>query len=213
MAVRTARLLAAVAGEKPFIVLADDNGRDPIRTKNAGRIQPEQGLSEEKWRIFASGAERVARAVQEQTGLRTVFHHHCGGFVETPEEVDRLLELTDADLLGLCFDTGHYAFGGGDPVRGLRRHADRIWHVHFKDHDPQVHARSRENGWDYFQSVRHGVFCELGEGDVDFPAIAGELKKMDYKGWIVVEQDVLPGMGSPKESAQRNRDYLKKIGL
>jgi inosose dehydratase len=32
-------------------------------------------------------------------------------------------------------------------------------------------------------------------------------------GWIVVEQDVLPGMGTPKESAQRNREYLKSIGL
>ncbi|HZD57021.1 MAG TPA: sugar phosphate isomerase/epimerase [Anaerolineales bacterium] len=212
-ALKTARLLAAVAGEKPFIVLADDNGTDPQRTKNAGRIRPEDGLSEDQWAVFAQGAQRIAGSVGERTGLRTVFHHHCGGFVETPAEVDRLLELTDPDLLGLCFDSGHYAFGGGDPASGLRRHADRIWHVHFKDHDAELHARSKQEGWDYFRSVREGIFCELGKGDVDFPAIVGELKKMDYQGWIVVEQDVHPGMGSPKESAQRNRDYLRTIGL
>lgn len=212
-AVRTARLLAATAGDSPFIVLADDNGRDAARTQNAGRIRPEHSLNEAQWAYFARGAERIASAVRDQTGLRTVFHHHCAGYAETPQEVDRLLAATDPELLGLCFDTGHYAFGGGDPLEGLRRHAPRIWHVHFKDHDPRLHAQAREEGWDYFQSVRQGVFCELGQGDVDFPAIVAELKEMGYAGWIVVEQDVLPGMGSPKESARRNREYLKAIGL
>lgn len=213
IAVRTARLLAAVAGKTPFIVLADDNGKDRLRTKNAGRIGSQHGMTEEQWAVFAQGVQRIARAVRSQTGLRTVFHHHCGGFVETPAEIDRLLELTDPSLLGLCFDTGHYAFGGGDPAEGLRRHAGRIWHVHFKDHDPEVHVRSQREGWDYFQSVHEGIFCELGKGDVDFPATVAALKEMDYRGWIVVEQDVLPGMGSPKESARRNREYLKGIGL
>ena len=62
----------------------------------------------------------------------------------SPEEIDRLLELTDPQLVGLCFDTGHYRFGGGDPVAGLRRHRDRIWHMHFKDCSPALHKRSRE---------------------------------------------------------------------
>lgn len=212
-ALRTARLLAAVAGPTPFIVLADDNGRDPIRTQNAGRIRPEHGLDPEGWRVFAAGVERIARAVRAETGLRTVFHHHCAGYVETPAEVERLLALTEPDLVGLCFDTGHYRFGGGDPLEGLRRHADRIRHVHFKDCDPIVAARSRAEGWDYFRAVREGVFCELGRGDVPFPAIKAELERLGYDGWIVVEQDVLPGMGTPKQSAARNRAYLREIGL
>ena len=90
---------------------------------------------------------------------------------------------------------------------------DRVWLVHFKDCHPEIVRQSRAEGWDYFQSVRAGVFCELGRGDVDFPAIAGILRDHAYNGWIVVEQDVLPGMGTPAESAQRNRDYLSKIGL
>ena len=102
---------------------------------------------------------------------------------------------------------------GGDAIAALKQYANRIWHVHFKDCDPNVVKQSQTQKWDYFESVKHGVFCELGKGDVDFPAIIRELNKQGYDGWIVVEQDVLPGMGSPKESAQRNRDYLRNIGL
>jgi inosose dehydratase len=121
--------------------------------------------------------------------------------------------MTDPEVLGLCFDTGHYSFGGGNAVEGVRRHADRIWHVHFKDHDPKVAAKSRREGWNAVKTIEQGVFCELGNGDVDFKAILGELGRRGYSGWIVVEQDVIPGMGNPKESAKRNREYLKRIGL
>jgi inosose dehydratase len=76
-----------------------------------------------------------------------------------------------------------------------------------------VARRSREENWDYFEALRQGVFCELGRGCVDFPAVVDWLRRHDYRGWITVEQDVLPGMGRPKESAQRNRDYLSQIGL
>jgi inosose dehydratase len=213
LAVRTARLVAEAEGELPFIVLADDNGKNPERTQNAGRIHPELGLSEEEWSIFAEGAEKIAGAVKKETGLRTVFHHHCAGYVERPDEVDMLMKSTDPSLLGLCLDTGHYRFGGGDPIAGLRAHKHRIWHVHFKDCHPGIAERSRAEKWDYFTSVRNGIFCELGRGEVDFPLIKSELEKNGYDGWIVVEQDVLPGMGMPRESAQRNRDYLASIGL
>lgn len=212
-AVRTARLLAGVQGGLPFIVLADNNGSVPERTRNAGRIRPEHGLNRAEWQVFAAGAQAVAEAVKKETGLRTVFHHHCGGYVETPAEIERLLELTDPALLGLCFDSGHYRFGGGDPLPGLKKYGSRVWHFHFKDCHPQVKAESAEKGWDYFESVQHGVFCELGQGDIPFAALVAELNRMGYNGWGVVEQDVLPGMGTPLDSARRNRQYLKSIGL
>ena len=209
---QVANLLSAV-GDKPFIVLADDNGSVEERTCNAGRIKPNQGLNQSQWEIFAEGANQIAQAVKDKTGLRTVFHHHCAGYVETPDEVARLLELTNPELLGLCFDTGHYTYGGGNAVEGMKAFSDRIWHVHFKDCHPGVANLARTEGWDYFTAVKQGVFCELGKGAVDFPSILKELRSWAYNDWIVVEQDVLPGMGAPLESAQRNRAYLKSLWL
>ena len=210
-AVQHARLLVETSGETPFIVLADDNGTVAQRTQNAGRIHPEQGLMQAQWDTFVVGVHRIAQLVRDETGLRTVFHHHCAGYVETPTEVDTLMQRTDPNLVGLCFDTGHYRFGGGEPLDIFDRHAERIWHVHFKDCQPEIAAHSRSDGWDYFESVGKGVFCELGKGDVDFSAFIAELHNRDYDGWIVVEQDVLPGMGSPYESAERNFQYLNSI--
>lgn len=142
-----------------------------------------------------------------------MFHHHCAGYVETPQEVDLFLRLTDPELIGLCFDTGHYSFGGGSALEGMKQHFDRIWHVHYKDFDPRVRGQARDLQWDYFEAVKHGVFCELGKGAVDFAAITQLLVRRGYEGWIVVEQDVLPGMGTPLESAIRNREYLSTLGL
>jgi inosose dehydratase len=219
-ALKVARLLRATAdrttGYHPFLVLADNNGSDPVRTRNAGRVTAEMGLTDDEWQVFAAGAELVARAVYIETGLRTVFHHHCAGYVETPDEIARLLSLTDPAVLGLVFDTGHYAFAAGDCAAvadGLKRFADRIWYIHFKDCHPEVAAQSRADGWDYFESVRHGVFCELGRGCVDFSAVATWLEGRPDLTWGIVEQDVLPGMGKPMESARRNREYLRSIGL
>ena len=212
-ALKVARLLAAVEPELPFIVLADDNGKIPQRTQNAGRVTPEMGLSDAQWTVFARGVERIARAVKAETGLRLVFHHHCGGYVETPAEIDRLFSLTDPSLVGLCLDTGHYQFAGGNPLEFLRKNSGRVWHMHFKDCHPAVADQSRQKNWDYFKSVEKGVFCELGQGAVDFPAIKAELEKQGFDGWIVVEQDVLPGMGIPFDSALRNREYLRSIGF
>jgi len=213
LALKTARLMYDAGYRDAFIVLADDNGSVDERTRNAGRITPGMGLSPEQWKTFAAGADQVAGAVKEAFGMRTVFHHHCGGYVETPEEVTRLMELTNPSLLGLCLDMGHYAFGGGDPVVALEKYYDRIWHVHFKDFDPEVGERSLAEKFDYFKSVEEGVFCELGKGNVDFTSIVAILKRRGYEGWIVVEQDVLPGMGSPLACAKSNRSFIKELGI
>jgi inosose dehydratase len=225
-AVRTARLLndASRAGQvglvgqvgevgEPLLVLADDNASVPNRTTRAGRIREEDGLTAAEWDAFARRAERVATAVHDATGLRTVFHHHCAGYVETPREIDALLSRTDPRVLGLCLDTGHLMFAGGDPLATLAAYRDRIWHVHFKDCDPALAAQSRDEAWDYHASVRRGIFCELGRGMVPFPAVLDTLRTTAYDGWIVVEQDVLPGLGTPAASAARNRAYLRRLGV
>ncbi len=213
-ALKTARLLAAVGTRpKPYLVLADNNGTVPERTRNAGRITEEMGLNFLEWKIFTEGANKIARTVLQETGLRTVFHHHCAGYVETPDEIARFLELTDPEIIGMVFDSGHYAYGVGsfEAVEGLERFQDRVWYIHFKDCHAKVAQQARAERWDYFQALRHGIFCELGKGSVNFPALLRRLKEKHYDGYVLVEQDVLPGMGSPKESARRNREYLRLI--
>lgn len=216
VAIKTAKLLASVAtSPSPYLVLSDDNGTDPVRTSLAGRVPPGAGLSHDEWKTFAAGANRVAREVFDATGLRTVFHHHCAGYVETPDEIATLLDLTDPERLGLVFDTGHYCHGTGkeecDIVAALNRYQERIWYIHLKDIEPAIARRSRAEQWDYFTGMRHGVYCELGRGCVDFPALLRWLAAHDYNDYVLVEQDVLPGMGTPKQSAQRNRDYIRSI--
>lgn len=212
-AVRAGKLLAAVAGNSPLIVVGDNLFAYDSRNSVAGRVQPQHSMDDEQWQVFVAGVHHIARRVKEETGLRTVFHPHCSTWLEAPHEISRLMASTDPDLVGLCLDTGHYYFGGGDPVAGLRELGHRVWLVHFKDCDPVVAKAARRHGWGYNDAVGRGLFCELGQGAVDFPAILDLLRDLDYDGWIVIEQDVLPAMGSPKDAALRNRHYLRSIGI
>lgn len=212
-AIRTARLLAEVGGDNTLIVIGDDHSTVPIRHDKTGRIRPEYGLNEAGWDVYTTGMMRVAEAVKAETGLRSAIHPHGATYVETPAEITEFLKRTDPALVGMVFDTGHYHLGGGDAVKGIKEYADRILHVHFKDFDPSPMEIADEKGWGYQHLVGQGMFSELGKGVVDFPGVADALTQIGYDRWVVVEQDVLPGMGSPKESAQRNRDYLKRIGL
>jgi len=214
-AVRTANLLAdaALSIDAPVLVLSDDNASVPNRAARAGRIRPEDSLSATEWDAFARRAEHIAAAVRDRTGVRTAFHHHCAGYVETPAEIDALMSRTSPSVLGLCLDTGHLTYGGGEPVGAIARYADRIWHVHLKDYEPSLAERARTGAWDYHTAVRNGIFCELGRGAVPFRRVCDALDALHYRGWLVVEQDVLPGLGTPALSAVRNRKYLHRLGL
>ena len=217
---RTAELLARTAqilgqAHAPLLILADANGTDPIRTANAGRItgHTPSGVIVQAAKV----ASEVARTVYAASGVRSAFHHHCAGIIETPNEVRRFLMHCDNDVLGLVFDTGHMLYGSGDNTTDiatlLHEFAPHVRLVHFKDCQPQIATRTRHDQLDYFAAIQAGIFCELGRGAVDFAAITRTLTTIGYQGWIVVEQDVLPGMGEPRISAAHNRDYLRSIGL
>lgn len=220
-----ARLMAAVAdvgdpGRAPWFILADDSAERPERMAKAGRIGPAEQLSAAERARFVANAHEVARLIEGETGLRTLYHHHCGHHVETPEEIDAFLDATDPALLNLVFDTGHAVYGSGrhdddrrQALRLLECWWDRIAYVHFKDCHAGVAERARSEGWDYATAVGAGVFCELGQGSVDFAAVLDALRARGYADWITVEQDVLPGMGTPAESAARNRETLRALGL
>ncbi len=207
-ALEVARLLAACGA--PYLVLADE--MNPRRMSIAGNAGEGDGFNASQWTDAAGLVSAIAREAQ-QLGLRSVFHHHAGTFVETPAELSRLLELTDASLVGVCFDTGHYFYGGGDPVEFVRANARRIWHLHLKDVRSEVLAAVRRERIPYLEAIRRGVFCELGAGAVDIPGVIRELEQAGFNGWGVFEQDVdptIPGT-NPMASAARSRDYLRRV--
>ena len=208
-AITVAELLARSGAR--LIVLADVMSE--ARMAVAGRaVEARDGMSERQWEGAAQILTRVARACGE-LGLAAAFHHHAGTLVETPKEIERLCERTDASLIGLCLDTGHYFYGGGDPVEAVQKYGSRIRHLHLKDLVPAVLESVRQEGVDFLEAVRRGVFCELGAGAVDFPKVVQGLIACGYDDWAIVEQDVdasQPGV-RPLESAARSREYLRNV--
>lgn len=211
-AVRTADLLAA--GGAPLIVLADEMNK--ARMAIAGRVDSTRdGMTDKQWENAASILTKVTKACRER-GLDAVFHHHAGTFIETPDEIERLCNSVDPDLLGLCLDTGHYFYGGGDPVEAARKYASRIRHLHLKDVWPPVLEEVRRDKVGFLEAVRRDVFCELGEGGVDFAKVISILQAAGFDGWAIVEQDTDATRAEvkPFESAMRSRRYLREaIGL
>jgi inosose dehydratase len=154
--------------------------------------------------------ERASEIVQSH-GLRPVLHHHVGTYIETPVEVARVLDRTS---VGLCLDTGHYVYGGGDPLAVVRAFASRIEYLHLKDVDAPTLEQVRRDRLDFNGGVAAGVFCPLGQGCVPFAEIFDELSRLDFDGWAVVEQDVDPtGQTSskPLEAARASRAYLRSL--
>ncbi len=194
-----------------LIVLADEMSE--ARMDVSGRVdEARDGMSNAQWDGAARILVRIGEACRE-LGLTAVFHHHAGTFVETPKEVARLCESTDPALLGLCLDTGHYFFGGGDPVDAVRLYGTRIRHLHLKDVQLPVLEAARRDGTGFLEAVRRGVFCELGEGAVDLKKVIGDMTAGGYSDWAIVEQDVdtRSADAKPFESALRSRQYLRDV--
>jgi inosose dehydratase len=208
-AMKIAELLAKSATR--LIVLADEMSE--ARMAVAGRvIEDRDGMGDPGWDSAVSILTRVALACRE-LGLATTFHHHAGTYIETPKEIERLCASTDPGLIGLCLDTGHYFYGGGDPVEAVQKYGRRIWHVHLKGIHPAVLDVVRQERANFLDAVRRGVFCELGDGAIDFRAIERGLLNCGYDGWCVVEQDVDTTQQDvqPLESATRSRRYLREV--
>lgn len=210
-ALKVGKLLAAL--DAVCIVLADDNGKNPDLVKRAGQ-RTGSVLTADQWDVYGAGVNRVARKIYDELGLKVTFHHHCAGYVETAQEVRHLMDCTDTELVGLCLDTGHWHYAGGDALACVKEYGERVRYLHLKDCDLAVRQKAIDQKLDYFEATREGVFCELGQGAVDFPGIIQSMEGLGYDGWAIVEQDVLTDdLEAPKRSAARNRAYLKNLGL
>jgi inosose dehydratase len=159
-----------------------------------------------QWREYGKRVNAVARYTRDH-GVRLAYHHHMGAYVETPEDVDRLMENTGDDV-GLLFDSGHMTFAGGDAVAMLGRHVARVCHVHCKDVRPDVIRLARNRDWSFLEAVINGAFTVPGDGAVDFPALIDILRQGAYRGWLVVEAEQDPAVAPAYQYAEMGYRHL-----
>ncbi len=180
----TIDILAATGAAGPVVLAADEND---ARLAVAGRPEARNATSL-RGDDLKHAAERVQQASDRaaRRGVAVAFHPHTATYIESPEEVAALLELTSVDI---CFDTGHCIVGGGDPVEMVRLAGNRITHLHLKDVDPGILARVRSQELTVEQAWEQGLFCPFGEGSVDFAAVLSAPELADLDGWAVIEQD------------------------
>jgi len=198
-------------------IFAGPSGSDYVTSRGqqrwelAAHVEPEDSMTDDEFKRMAECLNEVGRATLEQ-GVRVCFHNHVGQVVETREEIDRLFSLIDPELVFQGPDIGHLEWTGADPVQFCRDYADSIKCLHVKDIDPAVCEQGRREKWNYKAFSDHGIFAELGEGCVDFPAIFRVLADAGYDGWMIVETDRTQ-KPTALESATISREYLKSIGL
>ena len=168
-------------------------------------------LPASEWGEFGRRLTEVAKRVLDE-GVRVVYHHHMGTIVESDEEVGLLMAHT-GPAVGLLYDTGHSAFAGGDPVALVRRHAQRIVHVHCKDTRPDMLARARREDLSFMQAVVDGIFTVPGDGCIDYPTILKVLADDGYAGWLVVEAEQDPAKAHPLTYARLGFCNLARLAL
>ncbi|HEX7022750.1 MAG TPA: myo-inosose-2 dehydratase [Trueperaceae bacterium] len=166
-------------------------------------------LTDDEWDRLQSALHAVGRYARDQEIVLSV-HPHGGTAIETEAQIDRLFGSTDPDLVGYCLDTGHIAYGGGDPGRVAARWCDRVRYLHLKDVRLEVLQRVQAEGLTFVQAVMAGVFCGPGAGDLDFAPVLMALQAAGYQGWYIVEAEQDPQAHDPVEVGRRARAFLRQ---
>ena len=208
--VRTCKALVA-HGAKHLVLIDSISER---RAPTAGRAAEAEQMDAAEWAAYRDRIATVARMGAEEYGLTVGIHAHAAGFMDFEPELERLLDEVDESILKICFDTGHHSYAGFDPVAFMKRHIARISYMHFKDIDPVVKADVIAKRTGFYDACGQGIFCNLGQGDVDFTAVRQTLLDAGFEGWCTVEQDCDPTLDpDPVGDARANREYLESIGF
>lgn len=206
--VATCELLAALDAD--YLVIIDDVYSD----LNTGELLAPRSLDEKGWRNLIENTHHIARIARHRFGLKAAFHPHAETHVEYEDQIEQFLADTDPELVGLCLDTGHHAYRGGDPVALARMHVDRLEAMHFKSVDAAVRERVETESIPFARAVAMGVFCEPEVGVVDFEELALVLNEAGFVGHATVEQDIYPSPpDKPLPIALRTRSYLSGLGF
>jgi inosose dehydratase len=189
------------------LLIAADSG-DPFRLAQSGRVDPTSGLNKHEWRNLTSGLDQIGKQLRLE-GVNVVFHNHVGTYVETEAETARLLEETNPDHVGWCFDCGHIAYGGADVFRLLKKYGSRVRHAHLKDVNAEVLNEARARRWNLADALKAFIFSPLGKGNLDLRRVLRLLRDQGYNDWLVVEQDTTPL--DPTTVARGNRTFLEAL--
>ena len=197
--------------ETPYYVIIDQVNN--VRGKFAGQPDIAPRLELAKWKQMMKHIKEIGRITWENYGIRSVVHPHAGGFIEFGDETIQLLNDIPSEIAGLCLDTGHLYYAGLDPADWLVKCADRLDYIHFKDINKPVFENAVNNQQDFFDACLDGVMCPIGKGVVDYKGVKDALEKINYRGWIMLEQERDPRdvEGSLKD-VKDSRAYLAKIG-
>ena len=182
---------------------------DSIQGQRIPLIERPRFHSERAWQQYAEKLDELARFTLSQ-GIRLAYHHHMGAYVESPSDIDTLMRLTGPEV-GLLFDAGHCYMGGGEPVQVLRKHIDRVCHVHFKDVRKPVVQLARNHLWSFPDCIINGTFTVPGDGDIDFGELLDVLLAADYHGWLVVEAEQDPAVAPSFAYAQKGYQTLRAL--
>lgn len=201
-------LLAALGA--PYVVLIDAAYSD-LKT---GELLAPRDLAGDAWRRLIETVHCAADFARDRYDLSLVFHPHAETHVEYEPQIERFIADTDPARVGICFDAGHHAYRGGDPVAFMRKHHARIPYLHLKSVDRTVQSRVESERIPFARAVAIDMFCEPSRGAVDFLAFRDVLRDIDYKGFAMVEQDMYPApFDKPLPIALRTREYLLSIGI
>lgn len=172
-----------------------------------------------QWQEYASRLNEFGTHLRATYGITLAYHHHMGAYVEHPDDIDRLMALTDPAAVGLLFDTGHCWFGQAtnnpeqkiDVTTTLKKHLDRVVHVHCKDVRPAVVRDIRNRNDSFLNAVLAGAFTVPGDGAIDFEAVLKILAGHGYEGWLVVEAEQDPQVAPSHEYGKKGHDTLRAI--
>ncbi len=204
-------------GSQPLAILSDQFD-EPDRRAFSGQIaaHPETWLSQGRFDALIANLHRAAELCRSN-GFDVVIHPHAGTYIETADEIARVMDRIDPSLLGLCLDTGHFRFGGADPTKAVHDYHELIRHVHVKDCMTKVMDDVKVEGKGLEEALRRSVFCELGKGDSGIETVIEALREHDYEGWLVIEQDQYLRESDTPESVvavqRANREYLRRFGI
>ena len=169
-------------------------------------------LTSEEWERMIFGLRKFGKLANEY-GMLMTFHHHIGTVVCTPEEIDRLLNDVNSELLSLCFDDAHFSFYNIDPVEMVKKFASRTGHIHLKNIRKKMLKRVKDEKMHFIDAIHIGTFTIPGDGDTEYAPILQAFFDAGYKGWIIIEADQDPKI-APKEPlyyAIEGRKYLSEM--